>query len=170
MQPRLKRNVTEAMVAGVCSGLAEYFNIDPVIVRLIFVLVTFTSGLGALVYLILWILMPKDPAPREVRQGDQGDPSATGATFRRYHGAEAAVAQSGEGGQASAYPQSPSIDNSQAIGALPLKQRRQRWRTLGVILIGIGTLALLDQLGVDMSLAFPALLIAVGAILILRQR
>lgn len=64
MQPRLKRSATESMVAGVSGGLAEYFNIDPVIVRLIFVLVTLTSGLGIPVYILLWIIMPKgDPAP-----------------------------------------------------------------------------------------------------------
>lgn len=59
MQPRLTRSPTESMVAGVCGGLAEYFNIDPVIVRLIFVLVTLTSGLGLPVYLVLWVLMPR---------------------------------------------------------------------------------------------------------------
>lgn len=72
MQPRLKRSATESMVAGVSGGLAEYFNIDPVIVRLIFVLVTLTSGLGVPVYLLLWIIMPKgDAAPGQssVEQG-----------------------------------------------------------------------------------------------------
>lgn len=59
MQPRLVRSRTEVIVAGVCGGLAEYFAIDPVIVRLIFVLVTLTSGLGLLVYPILWLVMPK---------------------------------------------------------------------------------------------------------------
>ncbi len=59
MQPRLMRSRTEVIVAGVCGGLAEYFAIDPVIVRLIFVLVTLTSGLGLLVYPILWMVMPK---------------------------------------------------------------------------------------------------------------
>lgn len=60
MQPRLTRSPTEQMLAGVCGGLAEYFNIDPVIVRLIFVLVTLTSGIGLPVYVLLWIIMPKD--------------------------------------------------------------------------------------------------------------
>lgn len=55
MQPRLMRSRTEVIVAGVCGGLAEYFAIDPVIVRLTFVLVTLTSGLGLLIYPILWI-------------------------------------------------------------------------------------------------------------------
>ena len=59
MQPRLTRSRTEVVVAGVCGGLAEYFAIDPVIVRLIFVLVTLTSGIGLLVYPILWLVMPK---------------------------------------------------------------------------------------------------------------
>jgi phage shock protein C len=59
MQPRLMRSRTEVIVAGVCGGLAEYFAIDPVIVRLIFVLVTLTSGLGLVLYPILWLVMPK---------------------------------------------------------------------------------------------------------------
>ena len=59
MQPRLMRSRTEVIIAGVCGGLAEYFAIDPVIVRLIFVLVTLTSGIGLLVYPILWMVMPR---------------------------------------------------------------------------------------------------------------
>src|SRR5215510_3873125 len=63
MQPRLMRSRTEVIIAGVCGGLAEYFAIDPVIVRLIFVLATLTSGIGLLVYPILWLVMPKAGAP-----------------------------------------------------------------------------------------------------------
>lgn len=72
MQPRLKRSATETMVAGVSGGLAEYFNIDPVIVRLIFVLVTLTSGLGVPVYILLWILMPKADAPKASQSFEEG--------------------------------------------------------------------------------------------------
>lgn len=59
MQPRLMRSRNEVIITGVCGGLAEYFAIDPVIVRLIFVLVTLTSGIGLLVYPILWMVMPR---------------------------------------------------------------------------------------------------------------
>src|SRR5262245_57589941 len=59
MQPRLMRSRTEVIVAGVCGGLGEYFGLDPVIVRLIFVLVTLTTGLGFIVYPVLWLVMPK---------------------------------------------------------------------------------------------------------------
>jgi phage shock protein C len=59
MQSRLLRSRTEVIIAGVCGGLAEYFGLDPVIVRLIFVLVTLTTGIGFIVYPVLWLVMPK---------------------------------------------------------------------------------------------------------------
>ncbi|NJK80788.1 MAG: PspC domain-containing protein [Chloroflexaceae bacterium] len=62
MQTRLERSRTDRMLAGVCSGLGEYFAVDPVIVRLIFVLVTITSFVGLPVYILLWILMPQQAA------------------------------------------------------------------------------------------------------------
>jgi phage shock protein C len=65
MQARLRRSSTESLLAGVCGGLGEYFHIDPVVIRMIFVLVTITSGLGLPVYLVLWLVMPKAP-PRLV--------------------------------------------------------------------------------------------------------
>ncbi|WP_205508175.1 PspC domain-containing protein [Longitalea arenae] len=55
---RLVRNADDKIIAGVCSGLANYFNIDPVIMRIIFVVLLFTGGTGVLVYLILWVAVP----------------------------------------------------------------------------------------------------------------
>lgn len=59
MTNRLYRNHTGAMLGGVCSGLASYLKIDPVWVRLFFVLLAVTSGIGVLAYLILWIVIPR---------------------------------------------------------------------------------------------------------------
>ena len=62
MYKKLYRSVTDKMLAGVCGGLAEYFAIDPVIVRLVFVLaVVFGAGSGILAYIILWIIVPQRP-------------------------------------------------------------------------------------------------------------
>lgn len=58
MERRLYRIKQNKIVAGVASGLAEYFDIDPVLVRLLFVLLTFQGGLGILAYIILWIVVP----------------------------------------------------------------------------------------------------------------
>lgn len=49
------------MVAGVCGGIAEYFNIDPTLVRLAFVLLIFANGIGLLLYIIAAIIIPLNP-------------------------------------------------------------------------------------------------------------
>ncbi len=58
---RLMRSNDEKMIAGVCGGIAEYFEIDPTIVRLIYVLGSVFSVAfpGIIVYLILWVVMPQ---------------------------------------------------------------------------------------------------------------
>jgi phage shock protein C len=57
---QLKRTSGDRMIAGVCGGLARYFNIDPAIVRLLFVLAVFAGGVSPLIYVVLWIIMPLD--------------------------------------------------------------------------------------------------------------
>lgn len=52
------RSETNKIIGGVCGGLGEYFNIDPNIIRLIFVLLTVFGGSGLIIYLILWIILP----------------------------------------------------------------------------------------------------------------
>ena len=60
---RLYRPRSNRMIAGVCAGLGAYFNIDPTIIRILFVLLALPGGVpGTLVYIILWILMPDEPA------------------------------------------------------------------------------------------------------------
>ncbi|MFZ4058272.1 MAG: PspC domain-containing protein [Ferruginibacter sp.] len=55
---RLYRNENDKIIGGVCGGLANYFGIDPVVVRIVFVLVALAFGTGLLAYLILWIAVP----------------------------------------------------------------------------------------------------------------
>ena len=61
MDKKLYRNTSNKMIAGVCSGLAEYINIDPTIVRLIWALIGL-SGAGLLAYLICALIIPEKPA------------------------------------------------------------------------------------------------------------
>lgn len=60
MMKRLYRSRTDKKIAGVCGGLGEYFGIDPVIVRIVFVVLIF-MGVGILLYLISWLIIPKQP-------------------------------------------------------------------------------------------------------------
>ncbi len=57
---RLIRSRNNRMFFGVCAGLADYLNVDPVIVRLLMVLLTLWNGVGLLVYLVLAIIMPQE--------------------------------------------------------------------------------------------------------------
>jgi phage shock protein C len=49
------------MIAGVCGGIAEYFSIDPTLVRIAFVILALSGGPGAIAYLILLVLIPMEP-------------------------------------------------------------------------------------------------------------
>ncbi len=60
MAKRLYRSPNKK-IGGVCAGVAEYFNIDPTIVRLIWAIAIFVYGTGLLAYLICWFVIPKDP-------------------------------------------------------------------------------------------------------------
>jgi phage shock protein C len=63
MAKRLYRSRSDRMIAGICGGLGAYFNIDPVIFRIIAVILLLPGGFPGLIpYLILWILVPLEPA------------------------------------------------------------------------------------------------------------
>lgn len=61
---RLYRSRKDRMIAGVCGGIAEYFNIDPVLVRVIAVVLTLWGGSGVLAYIIAVIVIPQAPDTR----------------------------------------------------------------------------------------------------------
>ena len=63
MQRKLYRSRNDSRIAGVCGGLGEYLDIDPTLVRLIFVLLALTGGHGVLLYIILWLLVPYPTQP-----------------------------------------------------------------------------------------------------------
>ena len=58
---RLFRQPKDKMIGGVCTGLGEYFGIDPVIARILFVIALFMFSMGFWIYIILWIIIPKAP-------------------------------------------------------------------------------------------------------------
>jgi phage shock protein PspC (stress-responsive transcriptional regulator) len=80
---RIYRDPDDRMIGGVCSGLAAYTNIDPVIMRLIFVVLLF-MGIGALAYIILWIVVPeaRTTAQKLEMRGDSVNTSNIGNFFR----------------------------------------------------------------------------------------
>ncbi len=61
--PRLYRSATDKAIAGVCGGLAHYFNIDPALVRLAFVVFALAGGASVLLYIVLWIAVRRRGSP-----------------------------------------------------------------------------------------------------------
>ena len=61
MTKRLYRSKRDVMICGVCGGIAEYFDIDPTIVRLVSVVLVFGWGSGLIAYLVGAIIIPKNP-------------------------------------------------------------------------------------------------------------
>jgi phage shock protein C len=58
--PRLTRSSTDSMVGGVAGGLGDYFGVDPVLFRVGFIAATLLSGVGALAYLAMLFVVPRD--------------------------------------------------------------------------------------------------------------
>ena len=58
MTKRLYRSRQHKVFAGVCSGVGEYFDVDPVFVRILTVILCFAHGIGLIAYLVAWIAMP----------------------------------------------------------------------------------------------------------------
>ena len=76
MENRLYRSNTDKMLAGVCGGLAKYLSIEVVLVRLFFVVFTLLGGVGPLIYLVLWLILPEEPG--SVSYYPEGQPGREG--------------------------------------------------------------------------------------------
>jgi len=63
MEPsrKLYRSRKDRKLAGVCGGVGEYMNVDPTVVRVLFVVLAVLGGAGLLIYLALWLLVPEEP-------------------------------------------------------------------------------------------------------------
>ncbi len=58
MNKQLQRSTQNKVIGGVCAGLGNYFGVDPVLVRVGFLIALFAFGFGPLLYLVLWVVMP----------------------------------------------------------------------------------------------------------------
>lgn len=143
---KLTRPKTDRIIAGVSSGLARYFGIDPIIIRALFVLLTISDGAGVLIYVIFWIVVP-----------EEGDASVRGAGERVQDfvdevGQSAKSIVKGE--------QKPSLD---------------QWRNaLGLFIIFIGLITLARQFfpysWLNWNLAWACLIIIAGLYLITKKK
>ena len=55
---QIRRSATNQVIAGVCGGIGEYFDVDPTVIRVIFIILAFATGSGVILYILLWLLIP----------------------------------------------------------------------------------------------------------------
>lgn len=61
MTKKLYRSRTNKMIAGVCAGLGDFFELDPTLIRLGAVVLVLAAGVGVLAYIVAWIIVPQEP-------------------------------------------------------------------------------------------------------------
>jgi phage shock protein C len=160
------RRGSDRIVGGVCSGLAAYFRVDALLVRIVFVILAFLPpgmAIGVILYLVLWFLMePPEGAPTSATRNigarlramndELREDFRTG--FRTRESSAAAPAREGWWGS--------------ALRGQP----RGLWA--GIILIALGAYLLIDNLGLLRSIRWdivgPVVLIAVGLLVLVRRR
>ena len=146
--PRLRKNDRDRVLFGVSGGLGEYFELDPVFVRVGFIALCFAGGIGFVVYLALALVMPRADAPER-------SPTETVQDNVEHMADEAADAGRRLGA---------------AMGPVTTVQRRSG---LGVLFIVVGALILLANLGLFFwwrwDIFWAALLIGAGIIMVKRR-
>ena len=167
------RRGSDRIVGGVCSGLAVYFGVDPLLVRVVFMILALVPpGIGILLYLVLWFLM-------EPPQGQTT--SATRSVGERLRAMGDDIRQDFRSGftrsqeSGTPHPDPPPQERREKSGrwGAPYGNRPPGlWA--GIILIVLGAYFLLTNLGVlanvRWDLFWPAVLIALGLLLLLRRR
>jgi phage shock protein C len=135
---RLYRSQKNSVIGGVCGGLADYFNTEPVLIRVLFVIAFFAVGGGLLVYIVLWIITPLEVVPFFKHAND----SVKDETIKE--------------------EQKSTVMEEQK------KQSHDGSLWGGVILIALGGIFLIDRFvqNIDFGDLWPLILVAVGVILI----
>jgi phage shock protein C len=134
------------MIGGVCGGLSRYLGVDASIVRLVFILLALASGLGALLYLLLWVILP-----REDQVTQQVSFPTNETEFKSRAG-----------------------EMRDEFNAAIRKPNPKAGRLVGIALIILGGVYLIEQLHIaglawlNSGLLWPALLILAGAALLSR--
>ncbi|HET7421241.1 MAG TPA: PspC domain-containing protein [Candidatus Dormibacteraeota bacterium] len=141
----LRRSRSDRVLGGVCAGLGHFFGTDPLLIRLIFVVIALAQGAGLLVYILLWILIPEE--------GVQNPPAGGQLVKSGLEGVRQDVQQAAEGFRAGA------------------PHRQGAW--LGGLLVLVGAYLLAVNAGLlawwNWSVAGPLMLIGVGLILVVRR-
>lgn len=155
MAKKLYRSTLDKMIGGVAGGLAEYFDIDSTLVRVLFIVVVFLGGGGIIAYIILWIVVPQKPYELPKNPITQTPPeSGSGSNF------------SDEQSKSDSF----SVSNGGVASSVEQTSSKQIW--VAIVLMVIGGLLLLDNIfpRFDFDHYWPVILIGIGIGLLLKAK
>jgi len=147
MEPkRFYRSTSDRVIGGVAAGLAEYFSLDPVLIRLLFVIFALFGGGGVLVYIIFWIVIPPKPL-----SPDQTINKNTMETQQNPQDEHIPPAQN----LSDPGPQKPVVSDHRRKGSL----------IGGLVLVTLGVIFLADEFlpNIDFGDLWPLILVVIGA-------
>jgi phage shock protein C len=173
-RPRLERP-EERVIAGVCHGLGDYFEVDPVVVRIVFVVLAAAGGAGILAYLVLWVIMPAAGAEDAAGAAGVGEGIRTMATEMKGFGRDFSASMAGSNPPPPPpFPPNtgtPSVTSTSAYGRTHRHDRGLPVLGLGLVVLGVwlrlGNLGVLDW--ASARYVWPIALVALGLALVVRR-
>jgi phage shock protein C len=167
---------SDRILGGVCAGLAEGFHVEALWVRLAFVILTFLNGVGLLLYIVLWVLMPERaesrPPGKTVFESMSSDVKRAWSDVRAQFGGArpAGTSAAVDATSPAASPSAPaSSEPVPAPSPVAHAIAPNHSLILGAILVGIGIAFLAANTGfVDWSILWPAALVVLGIALLIR--
>ena len=166
---KLYLSENDRIIAGVCAGYAEYFETDPWLVRIIFIVLTIFGGSGILLYLISWFMIPDNNSTIENKQ------NPTGANGDAVSGTQTHGNQDSPDDQDHDRHYHHDHDNQshrEFIREMHLKMRRNDHnghKIVGLVIVLVGALLLLNNIFPDFGFGrlWPVLLIIFGGIIMI---
>jgi len=166
---KLTRIKEGQIIAGVCTGLAKYFNVDVVLVRVVFVALLFAGGSGVLLYILLALIIPPDDSSHEHKNVVHEQKSEQS----NHHSTEAASSNSGDTVKEFV---DTMKDNAQKVAEEVRDSHGSFSSTLniaGVVIVAVGVLALFNSLTgfrvFRWDLLWPIVLIFIGAFILFKK-
>jgi phage shock protein C len=163
MNKKLYRDEYHKVLGGVCSGLADYFEMDVTVIRLLFAFTVIVMGVGIIPYIVLWIVLPK----KGYLYNQYNNPTVD-YTVPPQQPAEGQFTAAGNPFGNSAYGANPFGEVPPL--KYPQKQKSNAGIIVGVVLIVIGAAVLIDEYDLipdfDFGRLWPVVLVLVGASLI----
>jgi phage shock protein PspC (stress-responsive transcriptional regulator) len=170
---------SDRILGGVCSGLAEGFHVEVLWVRLAFVVLAFINGVGLLLYVVLWMLMPEragyQPPGQNAFESMGADIKRAWADLKNQFGSGPAAPVSPASTSGAAQPAAGvavSAEPPPSPPALPLAHQpatRSPTFIFGAILVVLGIAFLAANSGINWDVILPAALIGVGVVLLVRN-